>query len=197
MEKLAVLVLAAGKSSRMKSIKQLEKINDSTLLDITLEKVKQLFKNKNIFCVLGANANKIQSEIATKNINFIRNQNFETGLSSSIVSGINHFKKENLDLNGILILLADQPAIEVSYLKNLINLFENNKTEIIAANYGDFFGTPAIYPCKKFTELVQLKGDKGAKMYLNDPSNFILSPKEKTNLTDIDTLEQLKLFRNS
>ena len=41
---IAVLVLAAGKSSRMKSIKELEKINNKTLLDITLDKAKQLLQ---------------------------------------------------------------------------------------------------------------------------------------------------------
>jgi molybdenum cofactor cytidylyltransferase len=197
MEKIAVLVLAAGKSSRMKSIKQLEKINHNTLLDITLEKAKQLSKSENIFCVLGANADKIQLEISTKNINFILNQNFETGLSSSIVAGIHHFKKEKKDFDGVLILLADQPAISISYLKNICHLFYKNKTEIVASNYGDFFGTPALFPKSCFYELMQLKGDKGAKMYLNNPSNFIKSTSEKTNLIDIDTQEQLKLFRNS
>ena len=70
MKNIAVLVLAAGKSSRMKSIKQLEKINQKTLLDITLEKIKNIFSD-DIFCVLGANADKVKSEIVTKNINFI------------------------------------------------------------------------------------------------------------------------------
>ena len=50
MKNIAILVLAAGKSSRMKRIKQLEKINNKTLLDITLEKVKEVFLK--IFFVL-------------------------------------------------------------------------------------------------------------------------------------------------
>ena len=40
MKNIAVLVLAAGKASRMNSIKQLEKIDNKTLIDISLEKIK-------------------------------------------------------------------------------------------------------------------------------------------------------------
>ena len=62
MKNLAILVLAAGKSSRMKSIKQLEKITNKTLLEITLDTAKKVTR-KNIFCVLGANAKKIQQKM--------------------------------------------------------------------------------------------------------------------------------------
>ena len=95
MKNIAILVLAAGKSSRMNSIKQLEKINNKTLLDITLEKVNNLF-SENVFCVLGANADEIKQGITSKNIQFINNKNFENGLSASIVSGINYFNENKL-----------------------------------------------------------------------------------------------------
>ena len=64
MKNIAFLVLAAGKSSRMKSIKQLEKINNKTLLDITLEKIKSICSD-DIYCVLGANADIIKNEITS------------------------------------------------------------------------------------------------------------------------------------
>lgn len=196
MRNIAILVLAAGKSSRMKSIKQLEKVDNKTLLDITLEKTKQLF-SKAVFCVLGANSEIIKKNINTRDITFIDNKNFETGLSSSIVAGLHHFKKEQLNFDGILMLLADQPAIEISYLKNMLHLFELNTDKIIASKYDTILGVPAIFPKNSFQELENLQGDKGAKAFLNDATNIVISPKEKTNLIDIDTKEQLKLFINS
>ena len=196
MRNIAVLVLAAGKSSRMKSIKQLEKIDNKTLLDITLEKAKQLF-SKAVFCVLGANSEIIKKNITTQDITFINNKNFETGLSSSIVAGLHHFKKEQLNFDGILMLLADQPAIGVSYLRDMLHLFELNNDKIIASKYDTILGVPAIFPKNSFQELENLQGDKGAKAFLNEASNIVISPKEKTNLLDIDTKEQLKLFINS
>lgn len=194
MKNIAVLVLAAGKSSRMQSIKQLEKINNKTLLDITLEKVKELF-SEHIFCILGASAEKIKTEISTKSIIFIHNKNFETGLSSSIVSGVNHFKKNKLNFDGVLILLADQPAIETKYLKSIVDLFDKNQS-IIASKYGNKLGVPAIFPKKYFEDLLLIEGDKGAKEFINHRKQEVLSPKTTSNLFDIDTKEDLKLFKN-
>jgi molybdenum cofactor cytidylyltransferase len=196
MKNIAVLVLAAGKSSRMNGIKQLEKINNKTLLDITLEKLKNIFFDE-IYCVLGANADKIKAEITSKNIQFIENLNYEKGLSSSIVSGIQYFKKKALKFDGIYILLADQPGIETAYLKSLLVLFKKHKDLIIASNYGNKLGVPAIFPKKYFPELLLIKGDKGAKEFINQRKNEVVYPESSTNFFDIDTKEDLELFKNS
>jgi molybdenum cofactor cytidylyltransferase len=196
MKNIAVLVLAAGKSSRMKSIKQLEEINQKTLLDITLEKIKSIF-SENIFCVLGANADKIKQEITTTSIDFINNKNFETGLSSSIVAGIHHFKKSNLNFDSVFILLADQPAIDISYLKSMLFLSEENNHKIIASKYGHNFGVPAIIPSKYFEDLILIEADKGAKEFINLRENDVLCPNISTNLFDIDTKEDLNSYKKS
>lgn len=196
MKNIAILILAAGKSSRMNSIKQLEKIDGKTLLEITLNKIQSIYSST-IFCVLGANSDKIKSEINTKNIQFIKNDNFENGLSSSIVSGINYFKKKELNFDGVFILLADQPAIEITYLENMLHLFLENKDTIIASNYGLKLGVPVIFPKKYFSKLLLIKGDKGAKEFINNRIEKVLTPKQKTNFLDIDTKEDLQLYKNS
>ena len=196
MKNIAVLVLAAGKSSRMKSIKQLEKINQKTLLDITLEKIKSILPD-NIFCVLGANAEKIKQEITTTSINFINNKNFEIGLSSSILTGIQFFKKNNLNFDSVFILLADQPAINIGYLKSMIFLSEENKHKIIASKYEPNFGVPAIIPNKYFEDLILIEVDKGAKEFINYHKNDVLCSESSTNLLDIDTKEDLKNYKKS
>lgn len=196
MKNIAILVLAAGKSSRMKSIKQLEKVNNKTLLELTLEKLQSV-SSSTIFCVLGANSDKIKAEISSKNIQFIENKKFDSGLSSSIVSGINYFNKKEFNFDGIFILLADQPAIEKTYLEAMLNLFQKNKNTIIASNYGEKLGVPAIFPKKYFSDLLLIKGDKGAKEFINKRKKEVLCPKTTTNFVDIDTKEDLQLYKNS
>lgn len=196
MKHIAILVLAAGKSSRMNSIKQLEKINHKTLLDITLDTIKSIYSDE-IYCVLGANADTIKQAIDTKNIQFIENINFEAGLSSSIIAGINYFKEKKINFDAIFILLADQPAIDVTYLKGMLSIYEQNKDRIIASNYGKKLGVPAIFPKKYFPDLLLIKGDKGAKEFINKKKNKVLCPKITTNFLDIDTKEDLQLYKNS
>ena len=196
MENIAILVLAAGKSSRMNSIKQLEKVNHKTLLELTLEKIERI-STSNIFCVLGANSDKIKSEISSKNVQFIENTNFEDGLSSSIVSGIQYFKRKNFNFEGIFILLADQPAIDVAYIEDMLHLFKQHKDKIIASNYGEKLGVPAIFPKKYFSDLFLIKGDKGAKEFINNKKNEVLYSTIPTDFLDIDTREDLQRYKNS
>lgn len=191
---IAILVLAAGKSSRMKAIKQLIKIKNKTLLDITLEKTKTL-KNTTVFCVLGSNSNQIEKEISTKKIKIIHNNNYNDGLSSSIISGINHFNKNKLCFDGVFILLADQPAIKSSYYEEMIELFQNNSSSIIASNYSHNFGVPAIIPSLFFKNLLKIKGDKGAKDFLNIHKNIIITPKSRADLIDLDTKEDVDFYK--
>ena len=196
MKNIAVLVLAAGKSSRMKSIKQLLKINDKTLLEITLETAKSVFP-KNIFCVLGANAEKIEKETNTKDIQYIYNKNFESGLSSSIVTGINHFRRESLNFDGVLILLADQPGVDKKYLDKIIADFHKNNQKIIASSYLNKAGVPAIFPKKHFNNLLYLKGDKGAKDFLQRHIQETIIIEKKIGFKDIDTKEDYESYLKS
>jgi molybdenum cofactor cytidylyltransferase len=196
MKNIAVLVLAAGKSSRMKSIKQLEKINHKNLIDITLEKIQAVFSDS-IFCVVGANADAVKQGVKTENIKFINNRNFENGLSSSIVAGIQYFREHQLNFDSVFILLADQPAIEISYLEKMIDLHKAHQDKIIASNYGHKLGVPALFPSVYYDELFMIKGDKGAKEFINQKRKEVICPELITNLIDIDTKEDLNNFIKS
>ncbi|MEN8857636.1 MAG: nucleotidyltransferase family protein [Flavobacteriaceae bacterium] len=193
---IAILVLAAGKSSRMKSIKQLEKVGNKTLLNITLEKAVQL-QETDIYCVLGANASLIKKSIVFPNISIISNDNYTNGLSTSIIASLNYFKKHDLNFNAIFILLADQPAIDEEYLSSMKNLHLNNPSKIIATKYQLHFGVPVIIPKTYFKSLLTINGDKGAKSFINEHQKEVLSSKLQTNSIDIDTQEELNLYRKS
>lgn len=190
MTKIAIIILAAGSSSRMRSIKQLEKIENKTLLEITLEKANKI-QNKDVFCVLGANAQVIKTSISSENVHFIFNKNFTNGLSSSIVTAMSFFKKNNLSFDGFLILLADQPNVEIEYLKNIIELFNKNPDNIIASNYGDSLGVPALISKKYIHQLQTIKGDKGAKEFINTNKKDVIVPENTTDFFDVDTQEDL------
>ncbi|NJN50101.1 MAG: NTP transferase domain-containing protein [Polaribacter sp.] len=90
---IAILILAAGKSTRMKSIKQLIEIEGKTLITIAIENALKT-SNVSVYCILGAYFERIKNElIQYKSLQILENKNFENGLSSSIKTGINHIKK--------------------------------------------------------------------------------------------------------
>lgn len=193
--KIAVLVLAAGKSSRMKTPKQLVTIGINFLIETVLSKAKSIEANA-VYCVLGANAEIILKEISSPDVHFFYNKDFEKGLSKSISFGISEIEKQYQNYDGILVLLGDQPAVEKEYLNNMIALFSKSNSKIIASNYGNKLGVPALFPKNYFKDLKNIYGDIGAKEILNNNSEVISMPK-KTNFLDIDTEKDYQDFKNS
>jgi molybdenum cofactor cytidylyltransferase len=189
--KIALLILAAGSSTRMKTAKQLLPVGDKTLIGLTIEKALQTDVEK-IFCVLGANAEEIRSNIKGYEIEVIENINFQNGLGSSISCGIQNLEKYSCD--AVLIMLGDQPNITSDYLNNLISSFEKNPNFIFASKYFKKNGVPAIFPRKYFPDLLKLQGEKGAAELLNNENLNVKTVEMKVDLTDIDTPEDYKNF---
>jgi len=189
MSKIAIVILAAGKSLRMGFAKQIIRINNEPLLKITLDKIESI--SENTYCVLGANKDLILEEIHFNNTVVIDNLNYEKGLSSSISICIEFFEKKNLNYDGVLFVLGDQPAIETEYFSSIINRFNKHKTKIIATNYDGKAGVPALFPKSFFKELKIIKGDKGAREILKNKPKSIIFESFKTSLVDIDTRKDL------
>ena len=187
---IAVVILAAGNASRMGSIKQLLPYKNSTLLQFAINQAINSKASK-VYCVLGANANLIKERIQDKAITFIHNSNWEAGLSSSIVSAIKHLQNSEALPDGVLIMLADQPNVDSNYINELIKLNQKNQNQIIASAYGSINGVPAIFPSNYFEKLLKLKGNKGAKTFLNKNEESVMRFTSKSTevLKDIDSPE--------
>jgi molybdenum cofactor cytidylyltransferase len=193
---LVVLILAAGKSSRMGNIKQLLKIEGKTLIENAIETSMKIEKTSTL-CVLGAHAAEIKKKVDMSNVDVTINKDYELGLSSSIISGIKHLQKQKKQFDGIFLLLADQPAIKVAYYQEMVALFSKEKKKIIASKYENGFGVPAIFPKSFIENLLAIKGDKGAKEFLQKNKKEILSPKTLVNLVDIDSPKDYETYLNT
>lgn len=190
--KTAILILSAGSSSRMGKPKQLLPFKNTTLLGNAIEQAKNS-KADSVFCVLGSNAKIIEKEIEKSNSKIIYNPNFKDGLSSSIVAGVQHLKNS---FDNILVMLADQPNVDATYLNELIKTSKENPSKIISSNYQNNKGVPAVFPKIYFQQLLKLEGDKGAKEFLNNQSSNLIVVKNLINLVDIDTQEDYQNLIN-
>ena len=193
---LAILILAAGKASRMGAVKQLLKVNGTSLLENAISNSKKL-KKSTVICVLGAHATEIKKTIDLKSIAFTINKDYTKGISSSIIAGIKYIQKQEIQFDGLFVQLADQPAIELAYYREMIALFSKEKTKLIAANYGKKYGVPAIFPKAFINDLLKITGDKGAKEFLQKNKKEIVSPEVTVNLLDIDTREEYNNYINT
>jgi molybdenum cofactor cytidylyltransferase len=186
---IAVVLLAAGGSSRMGKAKQLLPWRNTTLLGNAIQSAKQS-KARHIYVVLGAKATGIKDSHDDKAIHWVVNQAWKKGIGSSIARATAHIFKTNMAYDGILIMLCDQPLIDTIYLNELMDTFSETDKGIVATTYKHGKGVPAVFGKMYFLELEKLTEDFGAKdIILKNLEDMIaLNPKGKEK--DLDTMQE-------
>lgn len=186
----AIIILAAGASSRMGMPKQLLMIEGKTLI----KRVSDLAMNTSchpIVVVLGANRNDIRSELDKMPITIIDNPKWEDGVSSSIKMGLVGAYMTQKDIDAVIFLTVDMPFVSVSLInKMLIEANQNLDSQVVACNYEKQSGIPVLFKRSLFNDLLELKGDEGAKKIVKqnkDKSTFIDFPEGKF---DLDTMDE-------
>jgi molybdenum cofactor cytidylyltransferase len=185
--KIATVILAAGESKRMHGVKQLLPWKGSSLLGHAIEQALKSDADQ-VYVVLGANKDIILKEIDTSGITVIINDAWALGMGTSIGAAMNYFKAGQLDFDGILMALIDQPLLDVKHYNILINKYIDSKN-IIATSYGSGSGVPAVFDKSYFDELIVLSSDKGAKNIILKHKNKVLAVDAGNRTIDLDTRE--------
>lgn len=194
MNKIAVVVLAAGNAKRLGQSKQLLPWGNSTLLGNVVKNVLTVDAHKT-FVVLGAYSNEILEKINLSEATVLINGNWQQGLGSSIASAITEIDNKYPELNAALLVLADQPFIGSIHLNAMINLHLTEKESIIITRKEDYRGVPVLFPRKFFRELRMLSNDEGAKQIINRNKNCVKEVFSQDNIADIDTFEAYEALR--
>ncbi len=162
-----MILLAAGESSRFGSPKQLVKLGGETLLRRAARTALESGIGP-VTVVLGAAAGPCRRTLAGIEVNFVFNAQWKEGLASSIVAGVRPWLGHSLE--GVLILLADQPGVTAQHLRDLLELASASANPVVASSYAGQPGVPAWFSHHKFPDLLRLEGAKGAKeVILREP----------------------------
>ncbi|MDO5968671.1 nucleotidyltransferase family protein [Flavivirga aquimarina] len=190
---IPIVILAAGASKRMGTVKQLMPWGDTTLLGHAIQMALKTNTN-NVFVVLGANYQVIKKEISEFPVTIIQNKDWELGLGKSIACAIRHILNLR-EADAVLICLADQPFIDTTFLNTLIENFTPNSNQIIATSYkNDVSGVPVIFDKVYLSELSKLDDDKGAKIILKKYAALVKTFKPKLENIDLDYMEDYEKF---
>ena len=192
----AILILAAGSSSRMKRSKQLLPWNNTTLLGAIIE--QSLASNfENVFVVLGANSDEIKSKVNFTAVELIENKNWEKGIGNSISCGVTYIQQNFKTINSVLITLADQPFLTASYFNQLRKTYITSEKRIVATKINNRIGVPAIFNSFYFEELKKLDEDRGAKQLISNFKNDVESVISEIDFTDVDTFKGYNSLLNN
>ncbi len=185
---IAIIILAAGASSRMGQPKQLLQYEGKSLVEHAIETAKNT-GDCPVFIVLGANAEKIKSHIHAAKVQPVINNDWQKGMSSSIKSGVAAALEVYPDLEGILIMLVDQPLITSKHLKDLILAYRSGDGLLVASSYAGKLGVPALFSRRIFPELLKLQGQAGARHLIQQQKDNLISVEFPEGKLDLDTPE--------
>ncbi|MDD2950462.1 MAG: nucleotidyltransferase family protein [Sulfuricurvum sp.] len=178
--KLDILVMAAGMSSRLGQPKQLLELHDHALIWHAATQALEL--TPHVTVVLGHQSELCRDAIKDLPLKTVVNENYKEGLGSSIAYGVSTLE----DCNSVMIMLCDQPLIPSTHYEALIQTSKENPELIIASHYDKKSGVPAVFPRHYLPALMELKGDKGAKVLL-ETNIYQYIPLTKNYSKDIDT----------
>tara|TARA_Y100000815_G_scaffold258808_2_gene268593 strand:- start:5536 stop:6138 length:603 start_codon:yes stop_codon:yes gene_type:complete len=191
---IAIVILAAGKSSRLGRPKQLVNFRGKSLLQHAIDVVKDFdFAEKIV--VLGANAEKIQQEIDLSGFDLVKNEHWSEGISSSIKMGLEAALSRKADTENIVFLLCDQPFLAKANLEKLIENQLQNAPMATFSKYGKNIGVPAIFAKESFSLLRNLKGDEGAKKLTFLPDFKYETVNFEKGDFDVDTEEDVEKLK--
>ena len=168
---ISAILLAAGQSKRMgEENKLVKKIQDIPLIKHSVKNILLSSVNK-LIIVVGHQKEVIQEIIDESNkIKFIYNEDFASGMASSIKIGIKHLP-ENTEF--FFICLGDMPMINAKIYNQLIK--SKDKKEIIVPNYKNQQGNPVLFNKSMKDKIMSIKGDMGAKKLIESNQYKVLN----------------------
>lgn len=194
---IAVIVLAAGKSSRSTPENKLLTLaqDGRTMIAQTVDHAVASGAGA-VIVVTGHQAERIRNALSEKPVSFVHASDFAEGIAASLRGGIAALESH---IEAALICLGDMPLVEPSMMRHIIAAYDPGQgREIILPTYQDQRGNPVLWGRRFFPELLKLTGDSGGRGILPRHKRFITEipvGSEGVRL-DFDTPDELATFKN-
>jgi molybdenum cofactor cytidylyltransferase len=164
--KVAGILLAAGASTRMGTLKQLLPVAGVTLVERALTAALESRLDR-LVLVLGHRAPEIETALSgmarNPKLTIVHNRRYREGISSSLVAGVEEIAHSH---DHGMILLADMPFIDHLVINLLIEGYLKAQLPIGAIKVGKHAAHPVVFRRDLFFELKTLTGDVGARSLL-------------------------------
>ena len=154
----AAVILAAGAGRRMGAPKALLPLEGETLLQRASRHALDA-GCRPVLTVVG----DWDPGLGGLAVHAVPNPDAAEGVASSIRAGVLALPTGT---QAVLLLTVDQPAVDATLLRRLLELFGHDPERPAACAYADTLGIPAIFPRRLFQDLRALQGDRGAKAIL-------------------------------
>ncbi len=149
-EKIAAVILAAGRSSRMEEFKPLMKLNGKTVIENSI----QCFRDAGITrisVVTGHRSGELTSLLDGIGVEYVINENYDNGMFSSVKTGVASIID---DADGFFLLPGDIPLVRSSSIKQLADKFRSSDCSVIYPSFMGERGHPPVISRRCFDAIM-------------------------------------------
>jgi len=193
--RIAGIVLAAGKSTRMAGPnKLLADVEGAPLIRRVAEAVAGAGLSETLV-VTGHRADDVERALDGLPVRFAHNRRYEGGLSTSLKRGIGAVEDS---ADAALVCLGDMPEIGADLVRQLVAAFapKTGKDIVVPVRQGRR-GNPVLIGRRHFSAIKKLKGDAGARGLIQANKDAVVEVEvaDDAAFIDLDTPEALADYR--
>lgn len=190
---ISLIVLAAGKSTRMKENKLLLKLNGQTLIRHVVKTATRSNADE-VIVVLGYEAEKVKQKLLRLQCKLLMNENYLKGQSESVKVGMSAVSSR---AEAVMVLPADVALVDEQSINTLIDEYRRSKSRIVIASHQHQSGHPILLDRTLFPEISEIGEDTlGLKAVINRHKAEVKYVEVGTDnvLIDIDTQEEFNRY---
>ncbi|MDX2312452.1 MAG: molybdopterin-binding/glycosyltransferase family 2 protein [Gammaproteobacteria bacterium] len=190
--RIAALVLAAGQSRRMGSRNKLLASVDGVPMVVRAVDAAMAGVNAGVYVVTGHEHEQVAGALAGRDVHVVHNPRYADGLSTSLAQGLAALGPE---VDGALVCLGDMPRVTTSHIKHLVEAFDPLEGRAICVPMWEGKrGHPVLWARRFFPEMVEIKGDVGARHLLGEYAELVaeIPVADDGVLVDVDSPAALR-----
>lgn len=185
MEKVVLVLLAAGDSRRFHGNKLLHLLHERPMYQYLAEEIETLPEDVFADRIVVTQYKEIMDNMAARGYRVVENHNSELGISHSVGLGVRAAGCEC----ACCFAVCDQPYLKAVTIERLVSGWRKSGKGIGCLCHLGELGNPAVFSAEYRDELLALHGDAGGRKviwrHLNDL--FLYEVPNGIELVDIDT----------
>jgi molybdenum cofactor cytidylyltransferase len=194
-QRIAAVVLAAGRSTRMGAVnKMLAEIGGKPLVRIAAEQALAS-RAKPVIVVTGHEHERVEQALSGLPLSFVHNPAYAEGLGTSLKAGIGAVPEH---CDGAVVCLGDMPQVDAGLIDKLLAAFDPTRGALVVVpSIEGRRGNPVVWARRFFPELMTVTGDVGARYLIGQYAEAVVEVPlaGEAALTDVDTPESLSAVK--
>lgn len=186
----AIILLAAGASTRLGRPKQLLRYHNQTLLRRAAETAVAAAAGAPVVVVTGAQHEVLLPELAGLPVSVAHCSTWAQGMGASVKCGVAALEKLQAPDSGVTLMLCDQPHVSPDLLAQLPATNAATGRPIVACAYADVHGVPVFFSAAAVPFLHQLPDEAGAGQLLQRHPELVATIPFPEGAMDVDTEAQ-------